>query len=283
METVEDADPGSSARVGWLNRMIGALGQEHQLFAGVEVGSNVVPTSLVGPAETLAVESSASLSTPYAGTDVGPALRAGLREMYGDGHHRVEVAGREALDLAKRGAAFSREADRGARHGASYPGSHLGTALRDSAALIRAGVGVRAIAVDSGGWDHHTNLAALMSSGVSDLASSLAAFFTDLGPAADRVTVVTLSEFGRRLGQNGAGGADHGYGNAVLVLGAGVRGGRYYARWPSLSAGRLVDGDLAVTTDYRHVLGEILRSRFPSVDTSAVFPGAGYRRLGFMR
>jgi len=143
---------------------------------------------------------------------------------------------------------------------------------------------VRAIAVDSGGWDHHLNLTGSMTSAVGDLAGSVAAFFEDLGQAdGERVTVVTVSEFGRRLAENGAGGVDHGYGNAVLVLGAGVRGGRYYARWPTLSPGRQVDGDLAVTTDYRHVLAEVLRARFPSIDTTTVFPSAGYRRTGFMR
>jgi uncharacterized protein (DUF1501 family) len=122
-----------------------------------------------------------------------------------------------------------------------------------------------------------------MSSGLTDLATALAAFFRDLGPDAGRVTLVTLSEFGRRLAENGAAGVDHGYGNAVLVMGAGVRGGRYYGRWPGLATARQVDGDLAVTTDYRHVLTEILQSRFPAVDTSSVFPGTGYRRVGFMR
>ncbi|MET0927979.1 MAG: DUF1501 domain-containing protein, partial [Aeromicrobium sp.] len=109
------------------------------------------------------------------------------------------------------------------------------------------------------------------------------AFFVDLGAHADRVTVVTLSEFGRRLGENGARGLDHGYGNAVLALGAGVKGGRFYSRWPGLGMGKQVDGDLAVTTDYRSVLMEILRARFPAVNTSKVFPGVRSSPFGFMR
>ena len=93
---------------------------------------------------------------------------------------------------------------------------------------------------------------------------------------------MTLSEFGRRLQENGSKGVDHGYGNAVFVLGGGVNGGRYYARWPGLSAGKQIDGDLAVTTDYRSILTEILRSRFPTLDTTKVFPGISYDPLGFM-
>jgi uncharacterized protein (DUF1501 family) len=94
--------------------------------------------------------------------------------------------------------------------------------------------------------------------------------------------VVTLSEFGRRLSENASRGLDHGYGNAVLALGAGVKGGQYYGRWPGLGLGKQVDGDLAVTTDYRSVLMEIVRARFPTLNTSKVFPGVGYAPLGFM-
>ena len=281
MEVVEDADPGSRQRVGWLNRMIGALSRE-SIFEGVALGTNVVPTSLLGPSDALAVASTAALETPYGDTELGLAVRRGLRRLYA-GNGEVPRAGQAALELARGGKAYGAEAEKPPRHGAAYPGSSFGKAMENAASLIRSGLGVRAIAVDSGGWDHHVALSANMTNGISDLAASLAAFFRDLGPDASRVTVVTLSEFGRRVAENGASGVDHGYGNAVLVLGAGVRGGRYYGRWPTLGTAKQVEGDLAVTTDYRHVLTEILQSRFRSVDTSAVFPGAGYRRVGFMR
>lgn len=137
--------------------------------------------------------------------------------------------------------------------------------------------------MDSGGWDQHVDINWRVSDTIKDLATSLNAFFVDLGADADRVTVVTLSEFGRRLSENGARGLDHGYGNAVLALGAGVNGGKYYSRWPGLGMGKQIDGDLAVTTDYRSVLMEILRARFPAVNTSKVFPGVGLNPLGFMR
>ena len=101
----------------------------------------------------------------------------------------------------------------------------------------------------------------------------MAAFFTDLGTAGDQVTLVTLSEFGRSVRQNGAAGTEHGFGNAMLLLGAGVRGGTVHGKWPGLSAGKLVDGDLAVTTDYRQVLGEVVHSRFADASLSTVFPG----------
>ena len=138
-------------------------------------------------------------------------------------------------------------------------------------------VGVKVITLDYGGWDHHIDLGTLSQGEfrvrVGELAKAVSAFFTDLGATGDRVTLATLSEFGRSVRQNGAAGTEHGHGNAMLLLGAGVRGGRVHGKWPGLSAGKLVDGDLAVTTDYRQVLGEVIKSRFADANLSTVFPG----------
>ena len=106
----------------------------------------------------------------------------------------------------------------------------------------------------------------------------LAAFLRDLGPLRSRVTVVTISEFGRRVEENGNRGLDHGWGNMMLVAGAGVKGGQYYGSWPGLGAGAQVDADLQVTTDYRNVLGEVVAKRFPDRSLAGVFPGLTYAR-----
>jgi uncharacterized protein (DUF1501 family) len=111
-----------------------------------------------------------------------------------------------------------------------------------------------------------------MQRNAGDLASSLAAFMKDLGALTSQVTVVTVSEFGRRVVQNGAGGLDHGFGNCMLLLGGGVRGGDVHGQWPGLGTGNLVDGDLKVTRDYRSVFAEIVKARFPEVSVPAVFP-----------
>ena len=113
-----------------------------------------------------------------------------------------------------------------------------------------------------------------------DLATALAAFFDDLGDQAGKVTLVTISEFGRRVAQNDSYGLDHGYGNVMFVAGAGVRGGRYYGTMAPLSGD--VDSDVPVTTDYRSVLAEILAARFPEVGVGTVFPGLTRTTLGFM-
>ena len=118
-----------------------------------------------------------------------------------------------------------------------------------------------------------------MKDNTATFASALAAFFTDIGGFADKVTVVTVSEFGRRVAENANYGLDHGYGNAMFVAGAGVLGGRYYGQWPGLTNSE--DADLAVTTDYRSVLGEIVRARF-GIDPGTVFPGFVANPLGLL-
>jgi len=280
MELVEDADPGSSARVGWLNRMVSGLASRSEVFAGVQLGTGTVPTSLAGPFPAIATGGFDDLRTPFA---KDPAMRSRIEgrllKQYKKHGGSVGAAGVRAVALSNRSAAVAS----GGGPGAPYPRSELGRALKASAQLIRSGAGVKAVAVDSGGWDQHVDVGWRVSETIKDLAGCLDAFFADLGAHADRVTVVTLSEFGRRLSENGARGLDHGYGNAVLALGAGVNGGRFYGRWPGLGTGKQVDGDLAVTTDYRSVLMEILRARFPAVDASTVFPGVGLSPLGFMR
>ena len=283
MELVEDADPGSSERIGWLNRVIGCF-TSNDIFDGVQVGETVMPTSLIGPEPSFATSDFGSLSAPWAGHDTyGPRIRTALTAMYADAGTVIGRAGQEAIALDRRTGVIGAEEKKGPQNGAVYPQyNELGEALASSAALIRAGVGVRAIAVDFGGWDHHVDITWRISNQVKAMSECIAAFLTDLGPHASRVTIVTLSEFGRRLDQNGAAGLDHGYGNAVFAFGAGVRGG-YYANWPTLGKGRTVDGDLAVTTDYRSVLSEILEARFPEVGIGTVFPGLTRTTLGFMR
>jgi uncharacterized protein (DUF1501 family) len=161
-------------------------------------------------------------------------------------------------------------------NGAKYPDGDLRLALAAGARVIKAGVGVRVITLDYGGWDMHVDLGTVaggnMKNHVGGVAKAIAAFFTDLGSSGDQVTLVTLSEFGRRVQENGSG-TDHGYGNAMLLFGGGVRGGKVHGSWPGLSSGKLVDGDLAVTTDYRGVLSEVITTRFSDVSTAGVFPG----------
>ncbi|MGZ8737993.1 MAG: DUF1501 domain-containing protein [Nocardioides sp.] len=118
---------------------------------------------------------------------------------------------------------------------------------------------------------------------ITGFAGALDAFLRDLGPTLrQRVTVVTISEFGRRIKENGNRGLDHGWGNMMLVAGGGVNGGRYFGTWPGLGTGTAVDDDLMVATDYRDVLGEVIGSRFPDRSVAQVFPGLRHAPLGVM-
>ena len=150
--------------------------------------------------------------------------------------------------------------------------------------MIRADVGVEVLTVDQGDWDMHSDLGNLewgqMIRNATDLSTAFAAFFDDLGTQTDKVTLVALSEFGRRVAENDNWGLDHGYGNVMFVAGAGVKGGYHCPSWPGLGTG--LDADLMVTTDYRSVLAEVVSNRFGS-SPAAVFPGFTPESVGVMQ
>ena len=125
---------------------------------------------------------------------------------------------------------------------AAYPKGNFGTALMQVAQLIKAEVGLEIAAVDLGGWDTHVRQGALegdMPDLLAELSQGLAALYKDLGEAMKKVTIVTMSEFGRRVAENGGGGTDHGHGNVMFVMGGGVNGGKVYGDWPGISKDKL--------------------------------------------
>ena len=282
MEEVEDANPGSSVRSGWLNRLVGTDADANPL-QGLAMGSGVAPASLYGPQPVMSASSVNSLGV--AGDDAG---ESGFRRMSSlhtlwDGN--TSTLGRSMKSTFGALASFQtvKDSPDEPAEGAEYPGNDLGRALREVSRVVKSDVGVAVLTVDQGDWDHHTDMGnvggGLLVNNANGLAESLAAFLTDLGPWADKVTVVTISEFGRRVQENASGGTDHGYGNVMFLAGAGVKGGTYYGTWPGLSNN--LDGDLLVTTDYRSVLSEIVVSRF-GASPAAVFPGFVRSPVGVM-
>jgi uncharacterized protein (DUF1501 family) len=284
MIEVEDADPGSSARVGWINRVVG-LDASAQPEGAVQLGSALLPTSLVGPAPALGVRRVKDLTVPALANDDAALRRTSLGQMWARTTTPLGSSVRATLATAERLAPLVASAD-DVVHAGAYPAGPLREVLANTAALVRADVGTRMVTVDYGNWDMHNGLGqpdnGWMADQVAHLAGSLAAFFADLGAAASRVTVVTISEFGRRVRENGDHGVDHGYGNAMLLLGAGVNGGGVRGQWAYLDA--LDDGDLAIRQDFRSVLWEVLASRFPELSGSraAVFPGFVPETVGAM-
>lgn len=159
----------------------------------------------------------------------------------------------------------------------AYPNSPFGQSLKSSAALIRAEIGVEAIQIDIGGWDHHIEMGAregILATKLTDLAAGLAAFHADMFAGNGKnVTVVVVSEFGRRIEENGNKGTDHGHGNAMIVLGNHIAGGRVLTNWPGLQPEQLFEGrDLQTTIDYRDILAEIIQHRLANSNLATVFP-----------
>ncbi len=286
MELVEDAAPGSDLRQGWVNRMVG-LDADGAAEEAVHLGSSTPPTLVQGPTPTLATSSLKDIK--LAGADKGWEARRAqqLQAVWGAKEGALGTAARSALDTVGRLSGLAAAAytpDVGYPN--AWPGNDLAEALKDSARLIKADIGTEVISVDFGSWDMHDNYGTLawgeMQSMTSAFAACLDAFLRDLGPLRSKVTVVTISEFGRRVAENGNRGLDHGWGNMMLVMGGGVRGGRYYGSWPGLGTQSQVEGDLKVTSDYRQVLGEVVHRRFPDKDVTRVFPGLSYDPLGVL-
>ncbi|MEV6298329.1 DUF1501 domain-containing protein [Actinoplanes sp. NPDC051861] len=284
MEELERAAPGTSVRTGWLNRMLGSLGSTNP-FQGVAMGTARPARVLGGPAPYLSLTGVDDLQ--LTGDQADRPIAATMSKLYAGAPPVLARTAGQLTGALARGAQL-RAAGYKPANGAVYPSSELGEALRDVARLIKSGAGLRSATVDSGDWDMHENLGPAvagrrMYDQLKALATALAAFAADLGAdVLRRVTLITISEFGRRVVQNGSGGLDHGYGNVMFVLGGNVRGGRVYGRWPGLATAQLRDGDLAVTTDYRSVIGEILRARCGVADLAGVFPGVTATSLGIV-
>jgi uncharacterized protein (DUF1501 family) len=282
MEEVEDADPGSSARVGWLNRLIG-LDAESSPLQAFSVGGGVAPTSLAGPQPYLSAADVDDLRIP--GDDQWDPESRRVRSLHTLWDRSSSPLAGPMASTFRANVEFEpvRQSPVDPTNGATYGDTDLGRALHTAARVIKGDVGVEVITVDHGDWDMHTGLGTLewgrMQNLTRELGQALAGFFTDLGARGDSVTVVVLSEFGRRVKENGNHGLDHGYGNVMFVLGAGVKGGTYYGTWTSLTGEG--DSDLLVTTDYRSVLSEVVTARF-GVSTAAVFPQFQPESIGLM-
>jgi uncharacterized protein (DUF1501 family) len=171
--------------------------------------------------------------------------------------------------------------------GAEYPNSEFGNNMKQIAQLLKANLGVEAAFTDVSGWDTHQNQGSVngqLSNRLRDFSDSIAAFWRDLGDSAGNVTLVTMSEFGRTARENGTGGTDHGHANAMFVLGGEVKGGKVYGKWPGLDNDQLNEGrDLALTTDFREVLGEVVSRTLGASNLEVVFPGARLTPNNFLR
>jgi uncharacterized protein (DUF1501 family) len=272
---METATPGvKSTRDGWLNRYLHA--REHQAatpFRAVALAQQL-PRSLRGTAPALAIGQLGQFGIHEGRGDM---VQSAFEAEYAAAAEGVlHSTGREAFD-AVRMMKTANPQQYATANGAEYPRSAFGEALRQIAQLVKADVGLEIAFAESGNWDHHANEGAatgLLATRLDDLARGVAALARDLGDRLQEVVILTMSEFGRAVVENGSRGTDHGHGNAMMILGGGVRGGQVYGRWPGLAPEQRHDGrDLAVTTDFRSVFAEVVRGHLGLTDTSRVFPG----------
>lgn len=283
MEELEDANPGSTARVGWLNRLIGE-NSIHSALEGVNVGGEAPPSSLFGPERFMSLNQVDTVTV--AGDGKGRVTDGRVRALHTLWDNEPGALGTAVAATFQAVNDFGpvRRTDARPHNGAAYPSGELGKAMATAARIVRGDAGVQVITVDQGNWDMHTGLGTLdygaMIRNTEEFAKAVAAFFTDIGGLAGKVTLVALSEFGRRVKENSNVGLDHGYGNVMFVMGAGVKGGRYYGTWPTIT--NELDSDLLVTTDYRSVLSEVVASRFDA-SPATVFPGFVRERVGVMQ
>ena len=264
----------SSTATGWIDRHLQLRGASSADFPAVAIGGSV-PTSLTGPASDLALRTVSDFRLQVSPRSAAryektlAALHAGVGGAPAD-------AARGTLGALRRLRPVQDRPYKPAA-GVTYPGSSLGRSLQEVARLAKAKVGLTVACVEYGGWDLHSGMGGpqrgQMVNQVDALASALAAFRKDMGPAMRTTTVVAMTEFGRRLARNGSGGLDHGWGGVMLLLGGGIRGGRVHGRWPGLAPAQLEQGDLRVTTDYRDVLAEVVARRLGNGRYAEVFPG----------
>jgi uncharacterized protein (DUF1501 family) len=284
---METATPGvKSTQDGWLNRYLHA--REHAEatpFRAVALAPQM-PRSLQGLEPALAIGQIGQF-----GIRAGQAtdmVQASFESEYAAAADRVlNKTGGQAFDAVR----MLKSADPSKyqpENGADYPRSGYGEALRQIAQLIKADVGLEVAFAEAGGWDTHVNQGSSvgqLAARLDDFGRGIAALARDLGDRMSDVVILTMSEFGRAVAENGNRGTDHGHGNAMMIIGGqNVRGGKVYGRWPGLGREQRYDGrDLAVTTDFRSVFAEVVRGHLGVADTRTIFPGFNdASRLGFI-
>ncbi|MES2459935.1 MAG: DUF1501 domain-containing protein [Armatimonadota bacterium] len=280
MAAMESGLPDAASSNGWLARYLAAAPpQNPSPLRGLAFGPGL-PDSLRGASNAVALESLEEFRLTPSANPMANALAMLYAGADGDPLHDdpVRRAGRETLhvlDVLRRLDPSHYKPERGA----AYPQSDLGAGFRQIACLIKARVGMEAACLDHRGpylWDTHVAQPNVFPAQAADLAQALAAFAQDMGSEGlQNVTVIAMTEFGRRVQENSGLGTDHGHGSVLFALGGPVRGGRVYGKWPGLEPHQLASpGDLRITTDYRHVLSEIIQGiHGPKFPTRSIFSG----------
>ena len=275
---MESGTPGVKATEdGWLDRAIGTVPEENASpFRAVAMGANL-PRMLQGSTGAIAIPDLRQFKVQPQSAAMAGVAEVGFEAMYSQSVDRaLRGTGAEtfeAIDMLRKIDTTKYPPE----NGAQYPKSAVGQRLQQIGVMIKANIGAEVLFLDCGGWDNHVNEGGAqgqLANLLRDLGQSLAAFHQDMGDRMADIVVVTMSEFGRTAKENGNRGTDHGHANCMFVMGGDVKGGKVYGKWPGLNDQQLNEGrDLALTTDFRSVVGEILTKHLGVRDLAPVFPG----------
>jgi uncharacterized protein (DUF1501 family) len=273
---------------GWLNRAVGLMGHEAATpFQAVSLTSSL-PRSLYGDNPAVAISSLDDFAIQMRGNPMGANMAAkSFEELYDQtSSSLLKETGKESFDAMKMLSKVDVKNYRPANN-AVYPTSPLGNSLKQIAQLIKMNVGMEVAFTESGGWDTHFNqgtATGAFARNVADLSNSIMAFWTDLSAYQDDVTVMTMTEFGRTVRQNGTGGTDHGRGSCNFILGNDINGGKVHGEVKPLAVENLEDGrDLAVTTDFRNVFNEVATQHLNFKNNGNLFPDWTGQGIGVMK
>lgn len=292
---MESGTPGLKATPdGWLNRALAAEDaachdrscstHKTSAFRSIALGSQL-PRTLEGKIPAVAIDNVKTFNVGGQNPAAAP-LAASFESMYADSVNAVlHGTASETFEAVKMLKATD-PANYVPAAGANYPNGQFGQSMKQIAQLLKANLGVEAAFADIGGWDTHQNQGNVngqLANRLKEFSESLAAFWTDMGDDAQNITLVTMSEFGRTVHQNGTGGTDHGHANVMFILGGPVSGQKVYGKWPGMDKHQLYEErDLAITTDFRQVLGEAAFKTLGSKNMETVFPGAGLQTNHFL-
>lgn len=284
MESGTPFNKGTSS--GWLNRAIGLLGHEASPFRAVSLTSSL-PRSFYGDNPSVAISNLADFALQVKGNKSGANLAAqSFEELYDQtSNELLKETGKESFDAMKMLQKTDVKNYKPANN-VAYPNSPLGNALKQIAQLIKMDVGLEVAFAESGGWDTHFNQGTdkgVFARNAMDLSNSITALWTDLGQLQDDVTLMTMTEFGRTVKQNGTGGTDHGRASCSFIIGNDVNGGRVHGLVNPLAVENLEDGrDLAVTTDFRSIFSEVADKHLRLSDDKILFPDWNGKKIGVM-
>lgn len=284
MDYMERGTPDSlSTTTGWLTRHLESINASGYIPA--LAAASLPPTSLLNSADTIAMTNAGDVRL-HGHWKYGPKHKAALRAFYAAGSALGQM-GTTTLDTLDAVAAKNLGTytpDPGVEYPSEWYAHSFSESLKLVAQMIKADLNVQVATVDYGGWDTHEGQPYVFPNQIDALARGIGAFYNDVSRYHGRLTIVIMSEFGRRLRENRSGGTDHGHGNVMLVLGGNVNGGKIYGDWPGLAPNTLDHYvDLSITTDYRRVLSEILVRRLANGQLGRVFPNyRDYAPLGIV-